>query len=301
MKISATIALIIFSQLLGTSQSYVDSKNNKHLWGDATLSTFSEAPYEEWYSKNYEEHQTSLTSADAHLFKDISVKIFIGTWCGDTKHLFPRFIKSWEAMGLSEDRLEIIALHHEGENYKQGPDQETQGMEIHRVPTFIFHDNGAELGRIVERTVFDIDTDMELIAKGEPYQHRYQAIPIISELMSDNPDSLSSITFMETAMKKCRREISSEGELNTYAYTLLFGGEKEKSSFVFSLNGKLFPYDPYIRYGCGRGLLAIGKHEEAKPEFLEAIRLNPDLDRAIKYINEINEHLKEVAVNADEE
>jgi len=279
--------------VLISAQSYIDKKGETHLWGVCDLNDFQKDPYSKWYQKNITDFSSTLTKEDGKLFQNTKVKVFIGTWCGDTKSLFPKFIKSWEQMGLSQDQLEIIGLHHEGEEYKQGPNDETKNMDIHRVPTFVFYEDDKEIGRIVERTVFDLDTDLKLIAGQHPYRHRYSAIPIISELMTNNIDSLNSVSFLKKAIKKVDREVGAMDEFNIYGYTLLYSGDLEKAKFVFKVNSELFPYSPYTRYAFGKVLYVLKDYETAKPEFQEALRIKPDFEFPIKYLFEINEALKE--------
>jgi len=295
MKIFIAVYLTIFSIASGQTQSYVDAEGNTHLWGTTALDDFKSEPYSIWYKENAEEYQAQLNSDHAEIFKDLSVKIFIGTWCGDTKFLFPKFVKSWKQMGLSEEQLSIIGLHHEGELYKQGPNKESEGLDIHRVPTFIFYKNEEEIGRIVERTVYDLETDMKLIAEAHPYKHRYQGVSIVSELMASNIDSLESESFLKLVNKKSRRELSGASELNAYAYILLFSGALEEAKFVFKLNRDLFPFYPYAHYGYGKALFVSEEYEEAKKQFLEAVRLKPEFDKAFNYLYEIGEKVKFVS------
>lgn len=284
--------LLVWS--LTAQQSYLDKKGNKHLWGISQVEQLEETPFGEWYHKGYDEYTSSLTPADGKLLSDCKVKVFIGTWCGDTKFLLPRFIKAWKTMGLDESQLEIIALHHEAENYKQGPNGESKGYNIHRVPTFIFEQDEKEIGRIVERSVFDLDTDLHMIAYKQPYQHRYKAATMVNlALDSLSLDSLHSEKILKKVEKSIGRELSLESELNTYAYVLLFSGEKEKAEFVFKLNRALFQYDPYVIHGYGKVLMENEKYEEAKKELLESLRINPDNAKAISYLAEINEKLKQ--------
>lgn len=294
MKIILTIVLTLISTTCILSQSYTDKKGNTHLWGEVNVDQFRDAPYAEWYEKNRQDFDSKLTPEDKAIYKDLKVKIFIGTWCGDTKYLFPKFIKTWESMGLEEDQLEIIALHHEGDLYKQGPNQETKDLDIHRVPTFVFYNHDKEIGRIVERTFFDLETDMDLIGRGSLYKHHYQAVPMVSQLMNEFPDSLSSEFFLENTADKVYRETSGMGELNTYAYTLFFAGELDKATFVFSLNKELHPYNPAARYGYGKALYTQESYDLAKVEFSEAIRIKPDFKKAIEYLYKINENIEKL-------
>ncbi len=280
-----------------SSQTYTDKKGNEQLWGEVNLSVLTEAPYNSWYEKNIKDYKTDLSRTDAKPFDEMTVKVFIGTWCGDTKYLLPKFMETWKSMGLSQDKLEVIALHNEDELYKQGPEGESKGFDIHKVPTFIFYKNGEEQGRIVERTVFDLDTDMQLIAKGRPYKHRYQGVPIVSELADSNPDSLTSESYLKKAIKKTRRELSTSTELYVYGFTLLYAGEVEKARFVFTINQSIFPHDPYTRYGFGKLRYMEADYEKARKSFTEAIRLKPDFDGAVKYLHESNLKIKEQKEN----
>lgn len=185
--------------------------------GKISVEQLKETPYRDWFEKQSMDHTSDLLPSDIKHLKDVTVKIYLGTWCGDTKYLLPRFIKTWEQLGLSEDQLELVALHHEGDLYKQAPDNETNGYNIHRVPTFIFERNGVEINRIVERTQFDLDTDIQSIAQGLPYKPRYKAVTIVNEIIENNPvDSLTSKSILNSTFNKIRREVSTSGELNTY-------------------------------------------------------------------------------------
>jgi len=249
-------------------------------------------PFDEWYMKNYEAYSSNLKVEVSEMLKDTKVKIFIGTWCGDTKYLFPKFIKIWHQLGLSDEQLEIVGVHRNAKHYKQGPNGETEGYNIHRVPTFIFERNGKEINRIVERTVFDLETDLKLIANNQPYQPRYKAVDLVAQALDTlSSDSLQSELITTQLKKKIAREISSESELNTYAYVLFFTGEIDKAEFVFKLNKMLFPYDPYILHGYGKVLMENNKYEEAKIQLQESLRIEPDNTKAISYLANINEQL----------
>ena len=149
------------------------NKGNIHLWGETTIDELSSEGFKQWYDKNSMDYKSMLSNEDGQHLKDTKVKVFLGTWCGDTKFLVPKFIKTWKQMGLNEDNLDLIALHRDGDNYKQGPKKETIGWNIHKVPTMIFIKEGKEIGRIVERTIFDLDTDIMQIAKGNPYPRHH--------------------------------------------------------------------------------------------------------------------------------
>jgi len=291
------LSLLIYFHLFGQmySQSYTDSKGNIHLWGNVAIEDIRSETYKDWYEKNTKDYEPVLTKLDGEKFKDIKVKVFLGTWCGDTKYLLPKFIEEWESMELDISNLEFVGLHNKGDNYKQGPDGETIGLNIHRVPTFIFYDDEKELGRIVERTVFSLYEDMLAIVTDSPYEERYQAEKMVYDFINTyEGDSLVHKKNLNEVYKKVYREISSSGELNTLGYVLMAQSEMEKAEFVFLLNKYLFPFDPNIRDSYGELLKELGRYEEAKDEYEEVIRLKGSDENAVRQLGEIYELIEKI-------
>jgi len=277
------------------AQSFTTKNGKKHLYGVVTSDHFEEAPFSEWFQKNQEDYTSTLTTNDGANLKNVKVKAFLGTWCGDTKNLLPKFVKTWKTMGLSEDQIEFIALHVEDEKYKQGPNKETDAYNIHKVPTFVFEKDGKEIGRIVERTVFDLDTDIKLIAEGKPYKHRYQAVYLLDEyLKTVNPDSLMTKNSINAAYRKVSREVMKSSELNTYGYMLKYQGQHDKAKMILKLNTYMFPYEPNVHDSYGEMLLEAGELEEAKEEYYEALRLKKEDEYIIKKLAEISEKIAEI-------
>lgn len=280
---------LCFFQLIG-QEKYTNKNGNEHLWGNIEVSHLQEEPYRDWYNKNYDDQKTDLNISDVAGLKDVTVKVFLGTWCGDTKRLMPRFIKTWTELGLSTDQLQLIALHNEDDLYKQAPDDIALQYNIHRVPTFVFEKDGVELNRIVERTVFDLDTDLKAIANDFPYKPRYKAVQIMNEFMNDTPiDSLTTKSAINNAYRKIARELSSSSELNTYGYVLMAAQQLEKAEYIFKLNRYIFPYDPNTRDSYGEILLKNKKLEEAQTEYYEALRIKQTDEHIIKQLAQIDE------------
>ena len=277
-----------------TAQSFVNKSGDKHLWGIVTTDHFKEEPFKEWYHKSQEKYTSTLTKNDGKNLKDIKVKAFLGTWCGDTKFLLPKFVKAWHAMGLNENQIEFIALHVEDEKYKQGPNSETNDYAIHKVPTFVFEKDGAQIGRIVERTVFDLDTDMRLIAERKPYKHHYKAVNILDDfLQTVEPDSMLTKATINQAYRKVRREIPKASVLNTYGYMLKYQSKTNKAKTVFKLNKLMFPYEPNTHDSYAEILMESGELEEAQEEYYEALRLLKEDEHIIKQLAEISKRLAE--------
>lgn len=291
------LIILLNTVLIGsiTSQSFTNKSGKKHLWGVVTADHFKEEPFQEWFQKNQAEYTSALTKKDAKQLKNTKVKVFIGTWCGDTKFLFPKFMKTWEKMGLSEDQLEVVALHVEDEKYKQGPNKETDNYNIHKVPTFVFERDGEEIGRIVERTVFDLDTDIMLIAEGKPYKNHYQGASLLDDyLKTVELDSVMTKTTINTAYRKIGRHVSKSSELNIYGYMLKYQGHPKKAEMVFKLNTLMFPYEPNTHDSYGEILLETNNLEKAQEEYYEALRLKKEDEHIIKKLAEISEKIAEL-------
>jgi len=146
---------------------------------------------------------------------------------------------------------------------------------------------------MVERTVFDLDTDMLSIVKREPYKPRYAAVTILNEhLKTLNLDSLNTYNALKSGHNKVYRDVSTSSELNTYGYVLMSHKRMAEAEYIFKINRYLFPFNPNARDSYGEALLKNGKLEESKKEYMEGLRINPYNKNAIKELATINETLK---------
>lgn len=294
MKTSLTLLLQIILLSSICSQSFTNKNGDKHLWGTVTVDQLMQEPYADWFEKYQQDYTSTLTKKDGKKLKDVKVKAFLGTWCGDTKFLLPKFVEAWKTMGLKEDQIEFVALHVEDEKYKQGPNKETDDYNIHKVPTFVFEKDGKEIGRIVERAVFDLDTDIQLIAEGRPYKNRYKGVCLLDEyLKTVNPDSLMTKTAINNAYRKISREAPKASVMNTYGYMLKYQGKTDKARMVFKLNKLMFPYEPNAHDSYGEILLENNELKEAQEEYYEALRLIKEDEHIVKKLAEIAEKLSE--------
>jgi len=101
-----------------------------------------------WFSENYSKF-TIEDTADFNIIKSkankFDVLVFLGTWCPDSREHVPKFMKIMDEAGVSRKHIKMIGLNR---------DKTLKGLtdkyDIKRVPTFIFFENGKEIGRIVE-------------------------------------------------------------------------------------------------------------------------------------------------------
>lgn len=141
------------------------------LLGPVTEKGFQQEPYNEWYTLNYDEYKVDKNAVNElqSLTNNIKIVTFMGTWCGDSKHETPAFIKILDTIGFKDRKHKIYAVSRE----KTTPEQAEKDLNITNVPTFIFYKNGQEINRIVEYPIESLEKDMLNILKGNDYKHAY--------------------------------------------------------------------------------------------------------------------------------
>lgn len=265
----------VASQGQPVNRSFENTDGSLKLLGLATAERLSEGPFDEWYGKNHSEYKV-----DVSVLRDVSmpdsITLFMGTWCGDSKREVPRFIKILEAKNYDFNKLTIVCLNSGFQNYKQAPDREERGMNIHRVPTFVFHDSeGGEIGRIVEEPVVSLETDMKTVLSGQEYATAYPAVADLLEKFENY--SLKELRKMMPKLKDKYKEIAaSEYELNTFGYVLWTSFQMTKAEFVFELNIAAFPEVARHYQTLARFKNSLGKEKEALSIVNKGLKMEPE-------------------------
>ena len=128
---------------------------NKYPVGDITKKFLLEQ-YDEFaqkYNKFSFERPTYIET------EDITVKVLFGTWCHDSKREVPKLLKIFEAYGLEDKSISLVAVNPE----KNEPITTINEFNLEFTPTFIFFRNGEEIGRIVEKPNKSLLEDFKLI------------------------------------------------------------------------------------------------------------------------------------------
>ncbi len=128
--------------------------------------------FDAWFDENYEGHLLDTTAIQAikPLLKDVSLKVFMGSWCDDSQREVPALFRILDAANYDYNNLEMIAVTHD----KDTPQGYETDFNIEYVPTIIFYRNGEVLNRIVEYSQITLEKDMLAILQGEPYKHAYE-------------------------------------------------------------------------------------------------------------------------------
>ncbi len=283
MKILFTISLFLFGYLLTGQQlnrTFPRADGSVHILGQASLQRLEEDPFREWYAKSYDEYNVDFETIKSTQLPD-SITIFMGTWCGDSKREVPRFIKMLEQTEFKLEKLKVICLNTGFQNYKQAPDREEAGVNIHRVPTFIFHDTQKnEVGRIVEEPVISLEQDLKDVMEGKPYETAY---PVVNDLIKkfDTYSVKGLRKMMSSLEKEYQGRAVSEYELNTYGYVLWAAFDLMKAEFVFELNTRLFPGSSIPFSTLARFKGNMGKHKEALTSIKKGLAVDPENERLL--------------------
>ena len=153
MKTSLIISLFLFVNLISTNEEIneeVTINGVTFLYGKINREGLTSDRYNVWFKSAYDRYQFSeemLSQLKEEKLKGLTVKLFMGTWCGDSQRNVPVFYKFMDRYNIAEKQLEAHAL----DLRKQGPENEQQTYGISRVPTIIFYRKGKEIGRFIER------------------------------------------------------------------------------------------------------------------------------------------------------
>ncbi len=281
------INTIVQSQI---NQVVTDEKGNKMLLGETNRDAFNDSDFK-WFGENNQKYLTNdkVINELKNKLNEYKIKVFFGSWCGDSKRNLPVFYKVIEEAGLSKKNLQVYALDRKKEAYKQSPNKDEKGLNIHRVPTFIIYKDGKEVNRIVEHPKETFERDLLKIVKGERYYSNYRGVQVLDNLLKNSKDSLQ---FMEEQLIRFLPEITKgTKELNTYGFVKLRNKEFDKAEFVFKLNAKIYPNN-YVTYSSlGTLYYEQKKYREALQQLYKALSLRPEEKRIKEMITKINESL----------
>jgi len=253
-----------------------ENTTTPYLLGRIDKSGLESDNYKTWFSKNYEDYvlNEELIKQFASELKEYDITLFMGTWCGDSKREVPRFYKILEACNFPMEQLTVVALSRQPDIYKQSPQHEEAGLNIHRVPTFIFYKDGKEVNRIVEEPVQSLEEDILNIVTVNDYKSNYQIVAIVDDILKKK--GVKGLKRKnEKLLKKHKDKVSSMFELNTYGRILYGINRIDEAISVFTLNTKMFPDEPRTYMSLANTLGVTGQKEKAIKVLEDAISLHP--------------------------
>ena len=255
----------------GKSPSLLGKINKEGLTGDN---------YTSWFTENYDAYtpkQNSIDSLESHLPK-YTITAFMGTWCGDSKREVPKFYKVLNEANFPLERLTMVAVNRDRATYKQSPGGEHEGLNIHRVPTFIIYKNGKEVNRIVESPVTSLEEDLVHIIQ-KNYTSNYNGVALVNDLLTEM-ETRSFNKKQKRLLPELKKQVKGTRELNTYA-SVLFSAHKEEESIIAArMNTLLFPEEASTYTSLANKLAMTDKEEEALENYEKALSLDPDNKQA---------------------
>jgi thiol-disulfide isomerase/thioredoxin len=163
------------------NQKVTEANGTEKLLGQVNKNAFVNDSFAKWFDsgfKGYEVDEKTLLPL-ANDLKNYEIKAFMGTWCGDSKREIPRFYKILETANYPIGQLTMVAVDHVKPNYKKSPGGEEKGLNIIKVPTFIFYKDGKEVSRIVESPVESLEKDIGAIVTGKNYIPNYSQAAVV--------------------------------------------------------------------------------------------------------------------------
>lgn len=177
--------LFLLTFQIGTSQEInqtkIDARGNEMLLGKVNKKGLISPNYVAWFNqqhKAYEVNSKIIKSIKSEL-TTYKITLFMATWCGDSRREVPRFYKILEKANFPMNQLNVVALDHEKDQYKKSPGGEEKGLNILKVPTFIFYRDGKVVNRIVESPILSLEEDIQAIITDKDYVPKYNDIPAL--------------------------------------------------------------------------------------------------------------------------
>ncbi|GAB4161160.1 MAG: hypothetical protein Tsb0033_18170 [Winogradskyella sp.] len=277
--VNTILILILSFQLYAQNLNVEITENNDtpYLLGKIDKSGLEGENYKSWFTKNYNDYKpnSEIIKTIGSELKNYTITLFMGTWCGDSKMEVPRLYKVLEACDFPMEQLTVIAVSRKPNMYKQSPQHEEAGLNIHRVPTVILYKNNKEVNRIVEHPVETFEEDILNIITRNDYKSNYQIVTAINEIL--NKKGVKGLKRKQKRLLKTfKGKVSSMFALNTYGKILFNSNSIEDVIAVFELNTKLFPDEPRTYMSLANTLGFSGQKEKAVEVLESAIKLFPD-------------------------
>jgi thiol-disulfide isomerase/thioredoxin len=214
-------------QALPVNVEATDKKGNLILLGNTTRERLAQAPFDTWYTKNFDSYIVdSITASQVKpLLRNKRFLLFMGTWCGDSRREVPRIYRVLDYCRVKSTQIQLVNLNNSDTAYKQSPQHEEQGLNIRRVPTLLIFEGEREVGRIVESPVTSLEKDMLAIVTGQPYEHRYRNLTPQPAKMADSTREQPAAPAKSTAEASMGGNkapvnsfLSPGGEFNSFTY-----------------------------------------------------------------------------------
>jgi tetratricopeptide (TPR) repeat protein len=278
--------LCVLLSLMALPCLLLAQQKETHLWGIVTIDNLQKAPYDVWFKKNYADYKpnpTVIETLKSLKINDFKVRIFFGTWCGDTKREMPRLLKVLDEIGFPKEKITFIAMSSADSTYKQSKNREERGYNIFRVGCYVFEKNGVEVNRIYELPVLSMERDVLAIFSNQNYTPQYPAYATIEKWLKDGWLSEDNISPQSLATQ-IRNKVWSIGELNACGNVLLADGKLKEALKVFRINATLFSENASAWHSLATAWLKFGDKEKAQLALENGLQMNKNPELAKEFL-----------------
>lgn len=148
------------------------SEEDQVLVGDIRRNDLLAPPHDVWFNAYYDKYQPDhedLEVIKSNLKEFDSIRVFMGTWCIDSRREIPKLFKILDESDFDYEKVYMTGV----ELNKTAPDnlQDSYGMIM--VPTIIFYKDDRETNRFVEFPRETFEKDIARIVSGKEYRHSY--------------------------------------------------------------------------------------------------------------------------------
>ncbi|MBL7816354.1 MAG: hypothetical protein JNL70_15140 [Saprospiraceae bacterium] len=257
-----------------------------HLWGSVTRDSLLQEPHATWFKKNYDDYKPNadiVAQLKRLPTKDLHIKIFFGSWCGDTKREMPRLLKVLDDIGFPSAHIHFIAVSSDDAVYKQSKNREERGYNVFRVGCYVIEKNGREVNRIIEYPAYSMERDLLTIFTGQNYTPQYAAYSTITQWLK-NGDLLDDNTSPASLATQIKTQVSSMSDLNACGYVLLADGKLKEAVKIFRINANLFPDNANTYHSLAEGWLTLGDKDKALAVLEYGLQINKSPDMVKEYL-----------------
>lgn len=247
------------------------------LYGVLQPKDLAAAPCSKWFTPAYDAYipdsavVASLRKLD---LKGVTMEVFFGTWCGDSRRELPHLFKLLQAVSFPEKNIRLVALGGDS-LYKQSPQHEEAGKNIFRLPTIIVYKNGKEVNRLIEFPVYSLEKDLLCLLGSSDYSPNFKTFPVIQKWVADGTLLDNNANTRGLAMQ-LKWLTSGERELNSLGYLLQELGKGREALRIFQVNAILFPESANVLSGLGEAYYKTGDTNNSVQTLEKALELNKD-------------------------
>lgn len=261
----------------------INEEGDTILLGAHSFEELQKPPFNSWFVPGVD--TAHFSKEEAHKLRnhirDISIEIFMGTWCGDSRREVPGLYALLDYIRFPKEKIKLVFLDNADSAYKESPGHEEKGRYILRVPTVIASRQGKEIGRVIEHPKQSWAEDITAILTAQPYTPNYAGGYAWMRLT----DTMSATALLQDSVALVARFkpiVKTRAELGTTGLIHELNGDTEKAFASYAINRILFPADARVLNSLARLYAIRGNTATAIDYYKQALTIEPELEAAKK-------------------